>query len=179
MSDFFLGEIRAFTMGYAPAGWHLCDGTLLPISGNQALFSLLGTAFGGNGTTTFGIPDLRGRAVLGATSFSGGTPYPRGAAGGQESVVLTQAQIPAHYHTFNVLNSGGTFPIPTGNTISGAGTSTAVPVAPNLFAAGAATVPLNPATIQPSGGSAGHTNVQPSLVINYCIATTGLYPQRN
>lgn len=180
MGDWFLGEIRAFPMSWAPDGWALCNGAQLQIQQNAALYALLGTTFGGNGSTTFNLPDLRGRTLTG-TSLSD-PAYQRGMAGGTETVSLLTSQIPPHNHSINMISQPGTFPVPTGNFLSSAGTSAAVPTAPNLFATPTTTssmIPLNPLTLSNTGAGTGHNNMQPSLVVNYCIAILGLFPPRN
>lgn len=180
MGDWFIGEIRAFSMSWAPDGWALCNGALLTVQQNQALYSLLGTTFGGTPGTNFNLPDLRGRTMVGVLATS--PDYQRGAKIGSETVSLTTTQIPAHNHPFQGMSAAGTFPVPTNNFISSAGSSTAVPTAPSLF--GAPTAPtsmvaLNAGSVSNSGSGTGHNNVQPSLVVNYCIALNGIYPPRN
>ena len=185
MGDWFLGEIRIFPVAWAPQGWMLCDGRSLNIQQYVALSSLLGNTYGGNGTTTFNIPDLRGRVMVGAgTNIKDYIQYLRGAAGGAEKVTLTPAQIPPHNHNLQVLKEIGAVPNPTNNFFATAGVNTTVTVAPNLYGAPSADaktpmIPLNPATLSPGGAAAGHDNVQPSLVLNYCIAYIGTYPSRN
>ncbi len=178
MGDWFLGEIRAFSMAWAPDGWALCNGAQMNIQQNVALYALIGTAFGGNGTTNFNLPDLRGRTPVG-TSLS--VPaYQRGVSGGTETVSLLSSQIPRHNHDFNVIAAAGTFPVPAGNFISSSGTNATVPSAPNLFSPpGASLVALNVGSISPTGTATGHNNMQPSLVLNYCIAIQGTFPPRN
>lgn len=180
MGDWYLGEIRLFGMSWNPQDWLLCDGSILQISGNQALYSLLGTTYGGNGSTTFGLPDLRGRAVVGTSTSD--PNYLRGKTGGSETVVLTTAQVPMHQHAFMATTTAGS------GTVIGAGVAiatvtptTPVPQPPDIFTdqVNSAKTPLNSGTISVSGSSAGHPNVQPSLVLNYCIARSGVYPPRN
>ena len=180
MGDWFLGEIRAFPMAWAPSGWALCDGASLQIQQNAALFALLGTTFGGNGSTSFNLPDLRGRTLTG-TSFSDPI-YQRGVAGGTETVSLLTSQIPPHNHSLTMMSQPGTFPVPANNLLSSAGTSATVTVAVNLFATPTSTssmIPLNPLTLSNTGAGTGHNNMQPSLVVNYCIAIQGTFPPRN
>jgi microcystin-dependent protein len=152
----------------------------MQIQGNQALYSLIGTTFGGNGTTTFNLPDLRGRVPVHQNLADPSGNYVRGKASGVETVALTGTQIPPHQHTLNVIASAGTVGAPANNFLSGAGASTPVPTPPNLFASpGTAPVALNPATISTTPAATGHNNMQPFLVLNFCIAIAGLYPTRN
>lgn len=180
MSDWFIGEIRLFPMNWAPEGWHVCDGSAMQIQQNQALYSLIGNTYGGDLKTYFNLPDLRGRVPVDQNTNDSSGDYVRGKALGAETVGLTAQQTPYHMHTLNVLNMVGPVAGPAGNTISGTGTNPLIPVAPNLFAApGGAPIPLNPGVLSSAGASAGHNNMQPFLVLNFCIATTGLYPPRN
>jgi microcystin-dependent protein len=175
--DFFIGEIRAFAMaipgGPAPRGWHVCDGSLLQIVQNQALFALLGNAYGGDGKTNFALPDLRGRAMVSQGPYEGGAPaYSVGNAGGVESVALGTTQLPPHTHSLNGNTGIGTAPSAVNNLPAAVAT-------PNVYAAtqqGSNTMAGD--SLASSGGGASHGNMQPSLVINYCIATTGLFPTR-
>lgn len=172
MAEPFIGEIRLFSFGFAPSGWATCDGQVLPINQNQALYSLLGVTYGGNGTTNFNLPDLRGRTMLHRSNG-----YLEGAKGGTESVALTAAsQLPLHTHAL-AANSGpsGTntpkddvLATVAGTTTFAYATAKATPAA--ILAAGA---------LSQSGASAPHNNMQPSLIINYCIALTGYFPQRS
>lgn len=180
MGDWFIGEIRLFSMPWNPADWLLCDGSIQQISANPALYSLLGTAFGGNGTTTFALPDFRGRTITGESNSD--PLYQRGKTGGSETVALTTAQVAMHQHFFQTTNAPGT----TGNIVAGAYIATpvataVVPTPPNFFVTPTSTqtITLNPDTITGSGGSTGHSNIQPSLVLNFCIARSGTYPPRN
>lgn len=172
MSEPYLGEIRLMPYSWAPKGWALCQGQTLAINTNAALFSLLGTTYGGNGSTTFQLPDLRGRAVRHAAPGA-----PQGTMAGQESVTLTPDQMPTHIHA--VMAAAG-----NGNTAAfeGALVSDAVAAGSpaNLYADASSPVqPLSPACIGTQGGSQPHNNCQPSLVLNYCIAVSGVYPSRN
>ncbi len=165
MADPFLGEIRIFGFPFAPAGWALCQGQLLSIGQNQALFSLLGTYYGGNGTSNFGLPDLMGRVPrFKNTNDNYGDKY------GVETQPLTQEFLPAHTHT---LQAGGSSTplnnVPAGNILGVATMYTTQGTNMTTMAADAVT---------PSAGVA-HTNVQPSLVLNYCIALQGIFPSRS
>lgn len=183
MGDWFIGEIRAFAMPWAPQSWMLCDGASLTIQQYAALYAVLGVAFGGNAQTTFNLPDLRGRVPLGAGQSSlDGVYYLRGAAGGVEGVTLTSAQAPTHSHNIQALDDLGGVPNPTNNFFASANKNTTVPVAPNLYGqpiSQQSMIALNPATISSGAAAAAHGNVQPSLVVNYCIAYSGLFPPRN
>lgn len=177
----FIGEIRDFSFtNIVPSGWHRCDGSLLPIQSNAALYSLLGTAYGGDGRVTFGLPDLRGRVMVGEGQLPGGGTYVRGNTGGQEKVTLTENTMPPHSHSFACVASKGTVGVPLNNTFSSAGTNTAMPTEEPLYVApGGNSIPLNPGSIGPSGSGGGHNNMQPFLVTNYCIALRGIYPSRS
>lgn len=185
MSQYFLGEIRSFGFNFAPKGWALCAGQILSIAQNQALFSLLGTTYGGNGTTTFALPDLRGRAITGFGQLAGGGSYSLGQIGGNETVTLITSQMPMHNHLFNASNVGGDAPLPKpqaggSNYLSGADrvVSGQPDVAVLAYAPSGSLTPLA-TTTSITGGSQPHPNIQPYLVINYCIALVGIFPSRN
>lgn len=168
MSEPFIGEIRMFASNFAPIGWELCQGQLLPIAQNNALFALLGTTFGGNGTTTFALPDLRGRVPMHPSSTS-----QQGTAAGLETVTLTLAQMPAHNHLVATTTATGTL-----DSFENARFATASDSA-NIYAEGGSQQTLNPGSVSTSGSSQAHLNCQPSLVGNFCIATRGVFPSRN
>ena len=178
MSSPFLGEIRAFGFNFAPQGWSMCNGQLLPINQNQALFALLGTFYGGNGTTNFALPDLRGRASLSQGQGPGLSNYGIGQAIGTETVTLLVGQMPAHNHMWAVNAAAGDTIPPTGNFLAGAVESAGV-AQKSYGAAGGATVPLATTTLSTIGADAAHQNMQPFLVVNYCIALSGIFPSRN
>ncbi len=172
--DPFIGEIRAFAFGVVPRGWHLCDGATLSIQQNVALYSLLGVAYGGDGKTTFKLPDLRGRVPLCQGLASDGVQYRTGNADGLEGVVLSAAQVPAHTHSLNCSNADATTNNPAGAVPAVAATDT------NIYADAASPASAVAAgVIAPAGQSAAHNNMQPSLTVSFCIATQGLYPPRN
>lgn len=172
MSDPFLGEIKLFPFAYAPQGWALCNGALLQINAYQALYSLIGTRFGGDGKATFALPNFNGRVAVQAPNLtSGGT-------GGAEAVALTPATIPPHLHVLNAVNAPATAVNAVGMMLAVAGESTAYPGTRPIYGTGPATSQLAADTVDNAGGSAAHPNMQPFLVLNYCIATTGTYPAR-
>ena len=167
MSQPFLGEIKIISWNFAPKGWAFCNGQFLPINQNQALFSLLGTMYGGNGQTTFALPDFRGRAPV----HVGGSFNVQGQAMGQPFNTLTQSQLPAHIHTAQAFNANGDVAVPTGNVLG---------TVNNLYnAAGANMVALNAGTLTSVGGSQPHENRMPLLVLNFIIALQGIFPSRN
>ena len=166
--DAFLGEIRIFGGNFAPVGWALCQGQLLSIAQNTALFSILGTTYGGNGIETFGLPDLRSRVPLGWGQGPGLTLYNEGDTGGVESVALTDAQLPAHTHTAAGSSQARTTSSPSGAVPAGGGYYTAAP-----------NVSLSPSAIGATGGNQPHENRQPFLALNFIIALQGIFPSRS
>ncbi|NND73801.1 MAG: phage tail protein [Ilumatobacter sp.] len=174
MSEPFVGEIRMFAGNFAPRGWAFCDGQLLAVSQNDALFSLLGTIYGGDGRTTFGLPELRGRVPIHAGTGPGLSPRRLGAKFGSEEETLTSAQIGQHRHTFNAVSEAGTDNVPLGHTVApvAAGNPYRTP------ADGLPLVSLDPTAALPAGGSRGHTNLMPALCVNFIIALFGIYPSR-
>ncbi len=173
MSDPYVGEIRMFAGTFAPRGYALCDGQLLLIADNAALFSLLGTTFGGDGRTTFGIPDLRGRAPIHFGSGPGLTPRTIGSAGGAEQVAVTTPQLPAHTHTWQASGSPASETQPQDNVVGGNLDVDAY--APST----SPTAPMATSAITSTGSSQPHQNMQPYLVINYIIALVGTFPSRS
>ncbi|MBI1494839.1 phage tail protein [Halocynthiibacter styelae] len=166
----FIAQIMIFGGTFAPRGWAFCDGQLLPISSNEALFSLIGTTYGGDGRTNFALPDLRGRAPIhegqgpGLTNRQLGHPY------GAEQVSLTANQLPEHSHTMNVANAPADNSRPQGDMLGRSEIYTATT---------SPTVPLAAETISGGGSGHGHDNIQPSLAVNYIIALQGIYPSRS
>lgn len=181
MGDNFIGEIRAFSFSWPPKGWALCDGTALPIKQNQALYSLLGDQFpGGVLGVSFALPNLQGRAILGGgrSQVTGESSAKTGTMSGTETVALTSAnQIPYHTHTLQAYSGAGTAASPAGNILAQAVQKTAgYPITP--YAAANDLTAMNAASVNVAGAGAPHDNMQPFTVVNYCIATSGVYPQR-
>jgi len=181
MSEFFIGQIMMAGFSFAPKYFGQCNGQLLPIAQNQALFSLLGTQYGGNGTTTFALPDLRSRTPIGyASSVDPGWQPPAvqiGQTGGVENVTLLQTNIPAHTHAMNASTSPGDNRIPATRVFA---TSTNSAAAANLYAPSSGTaVVMNAQSVAPAGGNQPHPNLQPYTTINFCIALQGIFPSRN
>ena len=167
MAEPFLSEIRLMSFGFPPKGWALCNGQLLPINQNQALFSLLGTTYGGNGTTTFGLPDLQGRVPIHM-----GSGHTLGERGGEQAHTLSIAELPAHTHTLNGTSNTGNLIIAAGNLL-GTSPSQMYQAPDNNL------TPMNPASIANVGGSQAHPNMQPFLTLNFSIALQGIFPTQN
>lgn len=170
--DSYLGEIKLLPYGKAMTGWHVCDGTLLQITSNQALYSLLGIFFGGDGRTTFGLPDLQGRTPV-FINAADAKLSKMGAVGGTENVTLTNANIPSHNHPFQVSNAAGATNVPDSGVFSKVSDGSTA-----LYAQFGTAVPVDPSVIQPTGGGGAHSNMQPFLTLNYFICTNGFYPPR-
>ncbi len=176
MSNPFLGEIRAWGNSFAPRGWAFCQGQLLSIVQNTALFSLIGTYYGGNGTTNFGLPDLRGRAPLGYGTTPSGNVYDLGEQAGEETITLTSNTMPMHTHTISGTSAVG----PRSKASDGCAYGTSSGGNAYYAAASSPTTFVNPGTVSPfAGGGQAHTNLQPYLVISWCIALSGIFPARN
>ncbi len=166
MSEPFLSEIKIISWNYAPKGWAFCNGQLLPINQNQALFSLLGTTYGGNGQTTFALPDLRGKIPV----HEGGG-FILGQKGGAETHTLTVQELTQHIHILSGTNSDGSQAIPVGNLLARSATQ--------LYATPANLQPMNPASVTSTGGSQPHNNMQPYLTLKFIIALQGIFPSQN
>ena len=171
MSEPFLGQICMFGGTFAPRGWALCDGQLLSINGNEALFSLLGTVYGGDGRTTFGLPDLRGRLPLHQGAGPGLTPRPIGSKVGIEEVTLGANQMPPHKHTPQGSTDAALTNAPAGKVTADAEL--------NIYSDGAPTDAMSTKAIGDAGGDQEHTNLMPFLVVNFIIALQGVFPSRN
>jgi microcystin-dependent protein len=176
MSQPYIGEVRMFAITYAPRHWTDCSGQLLAVNQNQALFSLLGISFGGNGTTTFGLPDYRGRTPIGQGT-SDGLNYVRGNQDGTEAVTLSVAQIPSHTHAFLAQNAAGATPSPL--PLGGTGSVCAISSSAYYSVPDANLVQMAADAVSNAGGSSGHSNIQPSLVLRFAIALQGVFPSRN
>lgn len=173
MTEPFIGEIKMFAGNFAPRGWALCDGQLLSVSGNDALFSLLGTLYGGDGRTTFGLPDLRGRIPIHEGSGPGLSPRALGSKAGFEKAGVTANQLPAHTHTFQGTNSVANSANAQSNVV---GESSLF----DMYQSGAPAADMNASAItEDVGGGQTHNNLAPFLCINYIIALVGVFPSRN
>jgi microcystin-dependent protein len=174
MADPFVAEIRIFPFNFAPKGWAFCDGQLLPLSQNTALFSLLGTTYGGDGKSTFALPDMQGSAPMHPGQGPGLSLHDLGEIGGSEVVSLLESEIPAHSHAFNV-NAGfvGEERVPTDRALA---RTTGVGGA--LYGAAASLVMMSSNALPPAGGDQPHNNMQPYLTLNFCIALQGVFPPR-
>lgn len=171
MSEPFVGEIRMFAGNFAPRGWALCDGQLLAVSQNDALFSLFGTIYGGDGRTTFGLPDLRGRVPLHYGSGPGLSPRQIGATGGAESVSLAATELPQHNHAYRASTDLADEASPAGNVM-------AQSTAANPFRPGTPASPMAAEAVSSTGGGTSHTNLMPFLCVNFIVALVGVYPSR-
>jgi len=173
VSEPFLSEIKIMSFGFAPKGWALCNGQLLPINQNQALFSLLGTTYGGNGQTNFALPDLRGNVPL----HEGGG-HTLGEKGGEQAHTLTMSELPQHVHDFSTntcvqsATANATAGSPTSNYWANSGRAA-------YSTGGVSLGAMSPLAITNVGGSQAHTNMQPYLVLNFCIALQGIFPSQN
>ncbi|PXA91705.1 phage tail protein [Nostoc sp. 3335mG] len=175
MSNPYLGEIRPFAGIFAPCDWHFCDGSLLDIATNQPLFALLGTAFGGDGETSFALPDLRGRIPIGQGQGPGLTDRAIGQQSGSETVTLTIDQLPAHSHAVTVTSSAATSPQPGGNVPATPANGAAFYLPPDVGTQ--VDAPLATDTLQSAGGGQAHENRMPTAAISFIISLTGAVPQ--
>jgi microcystin-dependent protein len=166
MAEPFLSEIRIFSFNFPPKGWAFCNGQFLPINQNQALFSLLGTTYGGDGRTTFALPNLQGQVPI---HFGGN--FSLGEKGGEAAHTLIQSEMPQHLHQLQAAGAPGTVITTGGNVLGNAGSQ--------VYTGAQQLVPMNPLCVTNVGGSQPHPNMQPYLVLNFCIALQGIFPSRN
>ncbi|HEY1796185.1 MAG TPA: tail fiber protein [Stellaceae bacterium] len=178
MSQPFVGQVQPFGFQFAPRNWALCNGQLIAITQNTTLFALLGTTYGGNGTTTFQLPDLRSRVPIHQGTFAGNT-YSLGEIAGTENVSLTQANLPQHVHSFSGTSNTANVGTLAANGGAAAQIYDPTGTAGNYYAPDATTQGLNPSSVVPAGNSQPHNNIQPYLTINWCIALFGIFPTRN
>jgi microcystin-dependent protein len=169
MSTPFLGQLMAVAFNYPPKGWAFTNGQVLSIAQNQALFSLLGTTYGGNGQTTFSLPNLQSRVTVSSGQGPGISNYTLGQTGGEENHTLAKNEMPQHVHTFSATSTAGSLGPPAGNVFSNS---------PMYLKGNGDSQPIN-GFIGSTGGSQPHSNQQPYLVINWCIALQGIFPSRN
>jgi microcystin-dependent protein len=179
MATEYLGAVKIFAGGFAIKGYALCQGQLLSIQQNTALFSLLGTTFGGNGVSNFQLPDLRSRLPIGQGNGQGLTPRVIGEIGGVENVTLLTATVPSHGHTFNASTTVGNTNAPGSTVLAGSTAPTDGAFYVNPTQSGFTPDVMNAQAISPQGGNLPHNNIQPSMGINYQIALVGVYPSRN
>ena len=165
MSEPFLSEIKIVSFNFPPKGWALCNGQLLPINQNQALFALLGTTYGGNGQTNFALPNLRGRVPIHMS-----TSHDLGEAAGSTSVTINIQQLPTHMHQLQAINTNGAVANPNNATLGSVN---------NMYGSAASLTTLNPGSVTSVGGSQPHNNMMPYLVLNFIIALQGIFPSRN
>ena len=166
MTQPYIGEIQLFGFNFNPRGWAFCNGATLPISQNTALFSLIGTLYGGNGQTNFALPNLRGRVPI-----HWGAGHDLGEAAGQEAVTVTVQHLPAHLHTASASTRSGDVPTPAGRVLADSPSQ--------LYADASNLTTLHPSSLTSAGGSQPHNNMQPYLVLNFCIALEGEFPTRD
>jgi len=169
----FIGEIRMFAGNFAPRGWAMCDGQLLPINQNQALFSILGTTYGGDGRTTFGLPDLRSRVAVHAGTGPGLSTRRLGSKSGLETNVLSVTNLPSHSHTVNAVSGDGNQSLPTGNLPAG------TKLLDKEYSDASGNTTMDASMVNNTGDGSSVNNMQPYLTIHYIIATTGVFPSRN
>ncbi len=170
MSEPFIGEIRTFGFTFAPRGWATCEGQLLPIAQNEALFALLGTTYGGDGRTTFALPDLRGRVAVGNGQGQGLSLYRQGQRGGEEQVTLTADQLPSHSHDVRARDRRGGSRRPVGRFLARVTRGRSYAAEQDAL--------MHPEMVAETGGGQPHPNLQPHLALNVCIALQGVFPSR-
>ncbi len=172
MSEPFLAEVRIVGFNFAPRGWAFCDGQILPINQNQSLYSLLGTTYGGDGRTSFALPDLRGRTPIHVGRSNGGGDHREGQKSGEETHTLAANEMPQHDHVLQVTNT-------TGNTDQAGGHVLAQALGASVYGDFGTATPMAAGTVTNVGGGQSHENMQPYLALNFCIALQGLFPSRN
>ena len=173
MTEQFIAQIQPFGFNFAPRGWAMCNGQTLAITQNTALFSLIGTYYGGNGTTTFQLPNLQSRVPVHQGTSSSGEQFVIGEVAGSENVALTLATMPMHSHAFLGVSGNGNAAAPVAGSALASSTD-------NFYGpSNSSLVPLNPSSVLVVGSGLPHPNIQPYLTINWCIAQTGIYPSRN
>lgn len=170
--DAYIGEIRLFAGSYAPVNWALCDGSVLNIMANPTLYNVIGTIYGGDGYTTFALPDLRGRVPVHFGQLSGGSYYNIGSKAGSETHTLIQNELPSHSHALSGANVPTTLDTPSGNVLANASAYVVNPDPTTITA-------MAPNSVTQTGGNAAHNNTMPFQVLNYIICTQGLYPPRS
>ena len=175
MADPFIAEVRIFAFNFAPQGWAFCNGQILPISQNTALFSLLGTLYGGNGRTTFALPNLQGCAPVQAGQGPGLSSYDLGQSGGSETVALISSEVPGHGHAVQVNTSPSTVQSPGANLVLGA----SQPLPAYQTNTSQNLTPMANVALAEAGGGQAHDNMQPYLTLNFCIALQGVFPPRS
>ena len=171
MSEPFLAEVRIVGFNFAPRGWAFCDGQILPINQNQSLYSLLGTTYGGDGRTSFALPDLRGRTPIHVGTSNGGPFHAEGSKSGEETHTLNAAEMPNHDHASHAVQGGANSPLPTSNALAGPASA--------LYRDGTNLTHISTGSILNVGGGQAHENMQPYIAVNFCIALQGLFPSRN
>ncbi len=172
MASPFLAEIRILPFNFAPKGWAFCDGQVMPLSQNTALFSLLGTTYGGDGKSNFALPNLQGSAPMHPGQGPGLSLHDLGETAGSDTVTLIAAEMPAHSHSLMASNQPGEDPSPQDEALARS-------VGASLYKAGTANVELAPQAVAPTGGGQPHNNLQPYLTLNFCIALQGIFPARS
>jgi microcystin-dependent protein len=173
MAQPYVGEIRCFGFNFAPNGWAFCNGQLTPISQNEALFNLIGTTYGGDGQSTFALPDLRSRVPIHQGSFAGNT-FIMGQISGVETVTLNTQELPAHSHAITATSNAATLKRPVSNTFYAASSS-----GNSFYESGTMLTALANNTVSSAGGGQPHSNIQPYLTFNWCISLFGVFPSRN
>jgi microcystin-dependent protein len=176
MGSPYVGEIRMFAGNFAPAGWAFCNGGLIAISQNEALFNLIGTTYGGDGQSTFALPNLQSRAPIHVGSSSGNA-YVLGQSGGAEQITLSTAQIPSHTHAVNAVSSGASVPSPA-NALPGVSSSSGQP-GTLQYGTGTEATNFIPSSVGATGGGQPHANIQPYLTISFIISLFGIFPSQN